>query len=115
MEKLGTCTRLSRKLRIYGDTRKPYHSTLVHQQKIGKTKNCCIYVVEAKIVTPRVKHSYITVCFIQEIFDNYLFVSKYENSSFMPEYSCTKPYSGPIIIRSNKWMIGLRLYPTSDT
>ena len=28
----------------------------------------CIYVVEAKIVTPRVKHTYIPVCFIQEQF-----------------------------------------------
>ena len=30
----------------------------------------CIYVVEAKIVTPRVKHIDIPVCFLQEQFDN---------------------------------------------
>ena len=28
----------------------------------------CISVVEAKIVTPRVKHVYISVCFLQEQF-----------------------------------------------
>ena len=36
MEKLDTCTRLSRKLRLSRDTCKPYHSILVHQQYIGK-------------------------------------------------------------------------------
>ena len=34
-----------------------------------------IYVVESKIVTPRVKHIEIPVCFIQEQFDNGIFVS----------------------------------------
>ena len=37
MEKLGACTRLSRKLRLSGDTWKSYQSTLVHQNYIGKT------------------------------------------------------------------------------
>ena len=39
--------------------------------------NSCIYVVEAKIVTHIVKHIDITVCFLQEKFDNGIFVPKY--------------------------------------
>ena len=68
----------------------------------------CISVVEAKIVTPRVKHIDIPVCFLQEQFDNGLFLPKYENSSVMPVDMCIKPFSGPIITRSNKWMTGFR-------
>ena len=74
----------------------------------------CISAVEAKIVTPRVKHIDITVCFIQEKFENSLFLPKYEKSSVMPTYMCTKPCSGPIVSQSNKWMTGLRFYPTDD-
>ena len=37
----------------------------------------CIYFVEAKIFTPRVKHIDIPVCFLQEQFDNSLFLPKY--------------------------------------
>ena len=37
MDKLDSCTRLSRKLRIYRDICRPWHSTLVKQQYIGKT------------------------------------------------------------------------------
>ena len=33
----------------------------------------------------------------------------------MPADICTKPCSGPIISRSNKWMTGFRFYPTSET
>ena len=69
----------------------------------------CISVVEDKIVTPRVKHIDIPVCFLQEQFENGIFLPKYENSSVMPEDMCTKPYSGPIISRSTKCMTGLRL------
>ena len=74
-----------------------------------------ISVVEAKIFTHRVKHIDITVCFILEQFENGLFLQKYEKSSVMPTDMCTKPCSGPIIVRSNKWMTGFRLYTTSDT
>ena len=74
----------------------------------------CISVVEAKRVTPRVKHIDIPVCFLQEQFDNGIFISKYEKSSVRPEYMCTKPCSGPIINQSNKWMTGFRFYPTSE-
>ena len=49
----------------------------------------CIYVVEDKIVTPRVKHIDITVCFLQEQFDNGLFIPKYEKSSVMPADMCS--------------------------
>ena len=49
----------------------------------------CIYVVESKRVTPRVKHIDITVCFLQEQFDNGLFLPKYEKSSVMPADMCT--------------------------
>ena len=74
-----------------------------------------ISIVEAKIVTPRVKHIHITVYFLQYQFDNGLFISKYEKSSFMPADMCTKPCSGPIIIQSNKWITVFRLYPNSET
>ena len=50
-----------------------------------------ISFVEAKIVTPRVKHIDITVCFLQEQFDNGIFLPKYEKSNFMPADMCTKP------------------------
>ena len=62
----------------------------------------CMSVVEAKIVTPRVKHIDIKVCFLQEQFYNGLFLPKYEKSSVMPADMCTKPCSGPIISRSTK-------------
>ena len=75
----------------------------------------CISVVEAKIVTPRVKHIDIPVYFLPEQFDNGIFLPKYEKSSVMPSDMCTKPCSGPIISRSTKWMTGFRLYPTSET
>ena len=75
----------------------------------------CISVVEAKIVTPIVKHIDIPVFFLQEKFYNGLFLPKYENSSVVPADMCTKPCSGPIIIRSTKWMTGFIFYPTSET
>ena len=75
----------------------------------------CISVVEAKRVTPRVKHIYIPVYFQQEQFDNGIFLQKYEKSSIMSEDMCNKPCSGPIIIRSTKCMTGFRFYPTSET
>ena len=71
-----------------------------------------ISVVESKIVTPGVKRMNITVCFLKYQFENGLFIPKYENQSVMPEYMCTKPCSGPISSRSNKWMTGFRFYPT---
>ena len=74
----------------------------------------CISVVEAKIVTPRVKPIDIPVCFLLEQFGNDLFLPKYEKSSVMLADMCTKPCQGPIISRSTKWMTGFRLYPTSE-
>ena len=75
----------------------------------------CIFVVEAKIVTPRIKHIDIPVYFLQEKFDNGIFLPKYEKSSVIPEDMCTKPCSVTIIGRSTKWMTGFRFYPTSET
>ena len=75
----------------------------------------CISVVEAKIVTPRVKHIDIPVCFLQEQFDNGIFIQKYEKSSVILADMCTKPCLGRIISWSNKWTTVLRLYSTSDT
>ena len=72
-----------------------------------------ISVVEAKRVTPRVKHIDIIVCFIQEQFDSGLFLTKYENSSIIPEDMCTKLCSGSVISMSTKWMTVFRFYPTS--
>ena len=62
----------------------------------------CISVVEAKIVTPRVKQIVIPVYFLKEQFDNGFFLPKYENFSFMLADMFTKPCSGPIISRSTK-------------
>ena len=80
-----------------------------------KDKTSCIYVVDAKRFTPRVKHIDIPVFFLQKQFYNGLFLPKYEKSSVMPADMCTKPCSGPIISRSNKWMTGFRFYPISKT
>ena len=46
-------------------------------------KTSCISVVESKTVTTRIKHVNITVCFLQDQFDNGISVTKYENSSVM--------------------------------
>ena len=62
----------------------------------------CIYLIEAKIVTPRVKHVDIPVCFLQEQFDYGLFILKYEKSSVVLADMCTKSCSDPIISWSNK-------------
>ena len=74
-----------------------------------------ISVVEAKRVTPIVKHIGIHVCFLQEQFDNGLFLPKYEKSSVMPADMCTKPRPGSIISRGTKLMTEFRFYPTSDS
>ena len=52
----------------------------VHREDITN----CIYVVEAKIVTTRVKKIGIPVCFLQEQFDNGPFIPKYDKSSVIP-------------------------------
>ena len=83
----------------------------VHQ----KDNTGWISVVEAKRVTPRVKLIDITVFFLQEQFDNGLFLPKYEKSSFMLSDMCTKPCSVPRISRSTKCITGFRFYPTSET
>ena len=54
-------------------------------------------MVEAKRVTPRVNNIDIRVYFLQENFDNGLFVPKYENFSVMRKYMFAKPCLGPII------------------
>ena len=79
-----------------------------------KDNTSCISVVEAKIVTPRVKNIDIPVCFLQEKFDNGLFLPSYEKSSVMPVYMCTKPCSGPILSWITKGVIGFGLYITSE-
>ena len=72
----------------------------------------CIYVVEAKILTPRVKHIDFPICFLLEKIDNGIFVPKYEKYSID---MCNKLCSGLIISWINKWMTGFILYPTRDT
>ena len=74
----------------------------------------CISVVEAIIFTPIVKNIYIAVCFLQKNC-NGIFVTKYDKSSIMLVYMCTKTCSGSIISRSIKCMTGFRFYLTSDT
>ena len=61
-----------------------------------------ISVVDDGIVTPRIEHIYIPVCFLQENFDNGIFVPKYEKSSVIMADIYTKPYSSPIIRQSIK-------------
>ena len=68
-----------------------------------------IYVVKAKRFTPIVKHIDITVCFLQEQFDNGLFLPKYEKFNVIPVDICTKLCSGTLIIQSTKWMTGFQL------
>ena len=75
----------------------------------------CIYFIEHKIVTERVKHIDIPVCFIHEQYGNVLFIPKYEKSLIMIYDICTKPCSGPIISNSTKWITGLQVYPSSDS
>ena len=74
-----------------------------------------IYIVESKRFAPIFKHIEITVYFLQEQFDNGLSIPKYENSSVIPEDMFTKPCSGSIVSKSNKWINEFRFYPTSDT
>ena len=61
-----------------------------------------IYVVEAKIVTPRVKQIDIPVYFLQEILENVIFVPKFEKYSVMSENIFTKPCLGSIIYQTSK-------------
>ena len=60
-----------------------------------------ISVVEAKIVTRRVKHIDIPVRFILKQFYNGIFIPKYDNYSVMPADMCTKPCSVRIINQSD--------------
>ena len=83
----------------------------VHQED----NTSCISAVEAKRVTPRVKHIDMTVCFLQDQFDTCFLITEYEKSSVMPADMCTKPCLGPITIRNTKCMTGFRFYPSSDT
>ena len=85
----------------------------MHQHYIDNTS--CISIVEDKIVNTGVKHIGIPVYFLQEQFENGIFVPKYEKFSVMPEDMRTKPCLGAIISRINKWMNGFRFYPTSVT
>ena len=48
MDKLDACSILSRKLRLYNDTRKPQHFTLVNQQYIGKTTQFVLLLLNLK-------------------------------------------------------------------
>ena len=75
----------------------------------------CIYVIEAKTVTPIVLKIDIPVCFLQEHFDNGLFITKYEKSSVILADMCTKPCAGPIFSLSTQWMSVFIFYPTSET
>ena len=86
-------------------------------QTVVPTVNCeyirsWVYVVESKIFTPVVKHIDILIFFLKGIFDNGLFIRKYEKSNFMPADVCTKTCLGPIIIKNNKLMTGFKLYLT---
>ena len=47
--------------------------------------------------------------------ENGLFGQKYEKSSVLSEDMCTKPCSVSVISSITKWVIGLRLYLTSNS
>lgn len=51
-----------------------------------------ISIVTFKIVAPIFKHIDIPVCFIQEQYDNDIFITEYEKSVIMPSYMCNKTY-----------------------
>ena len=74
----------------------------------------CISVVGYNTVNPIVKHIDIPVYFLQEQFDNGLFIPKYDNYSVISADMCTKPWSGPIIIWYAKRMTGFILYTTRE-
>ena len=67
-----------------------------------KGNTSCIYVVEAKIVTPSVKHVVIPICFLLKEFGNGFSIPKYDKSSLLLADMCTKPCSGKIISQSTK-------------
>ena len=75
----------------------------------------CIYVVEAKRVTPIILKIDIPVCFIQEKWTIMVLLTNYDKYSVMQTDMCTKPCSGLIISWGTKWVTGIIFYPTSDT
>ena len=64
-----------------------------------------VYFVEAKIVTPRVKHVDIPIYFLQEIFDNGLFFPIYEKSSSMLTDMCEEERHGHNIKYDGYFMV----------
>ena len=48
MDKLDLCKKMSRKIRLFGDTWKPEHSTLVHLQYIGNTTHVVFLLLKLK-------------------------------------------------------------------
>ena len=60
----------------------------------------CIYVVEAKRVTHRFMNIESKLFFLQEKYDNGLFIPKYDKYTIMPDDMCVKSLYGTIINRS---------------
>ena len=58
----------------------------VHQED----NTTCIYVAEYKTVTPKVKIMDIPVCFLQEQFENGIFVTEYEGKICAPNHAQVK-------------------------
>ena len=52
MEKLDTCTRITKKIRLSGDTWRPWHSTLVHQQYIRKISQVLFLLMNIEDLLP---------------------------------------------------------------
>ena len=72
-------------------------------------------MVEYKIVTPRSKHIYISVCLLRDQFDNGVFVTKYDNYSVISADMFTKTCLGLTISRGNTWVAYFHFYLSSDT
>ena len=73
-----------------------------------------ISIIKSKLVTPRKKHINIPVCFIQEKYDNGLFIPKYDKCIIISDDFCTKPFPGSIIYFSTKWMSGFCFYSSTN-
>ena len=85
MDKLDACTKLSIKLRLSGDTWKPYHSTLVHQQYIGKTTQVASLLLSLKGLLPELN----TFRLLSDFYKNNLtMVSLFQNMRSL--VSCRK-------------------------
>ena len=51
----------------------------------------CISIVEAKWISPRVKHTETSIYFLKGKYNKDIFTPKYEKATIIPEDMCTRP------------------------